>query len=491
MTFWLVVAAYFAVLLAFGEILARRKVRSLDDYLLSGRTHGTLITSASLAATVIGAGSTLGSAGVAYYVGLSAGWYLFSAGPGMVLLAFTLAPVLRKLSVYTVPEYIDRRYGRAAGALAAGLGLTALALFAAAQFYAMGALLAEVGGLNLRPAIALSAVVVVLYTWRGGNWAVHWSDTFQLLLILIGVSVIVAAVVERLDGLAPLTTPAAAAGFAEPGARWFHPITREPVDGWNPFSLRGTVVAWIVMSTTWHFAMQSTAQRILSSRDETVVRRACLIAAMATLPLGALFALSGMGARELLPDLPAPGAMQLAEQVRALPALIDAVLSPAWAGLVVAALIAVIMSTCDSALLGAATVLLKDLLPRLGRETDVDDEGVRSSRRWVGAIGLLSLGGALIAPGLVQTLELVAAIYGVALFGPLLVGPYWKGATGAGAIASMTSSGIVAIAWRTSPLEAATGIHMLNVALPVAVMALVAGSLLGPGTRADRARAER
>jgi len=170
---WVVFAAYFAGLLLLGEVLGRLRVRTLDDYLLSSREHGVLVTSASLVATVIGAGSTLGSAAVAYYVGVSAGWYLVSAGPGLVLLAYTIAPRMRDLSVYTVPEYVDRRYGGRAGLLAAVLGIVALVLFLAAQFYAMGSLLAELTALALRPAIAISAVVVVVYTWRGGNWAVH------------------------------------------------------------------------------------------------------------------------------------------------------------------------------------------------------------------------------------------------------------------------------------------------------------------------------
>ncbi|MDX1661562.1 MAG: sodium:solute symporter family protein [Gemmatimonadota bacterium] len=473
MTLWIVFAAYFAGLLLLGEIFGRLKVRTLDDYLLSGREHGTWVTSASLLATVIGAGSTLGSAAVAYYVGLSAGWYLVSAGPGLVLLAFTLAPKMRDLSLYTVPEYVDRRYGGRAGLLAAGLGVLALVLFLAAQFYAMGSLLAELSPMTLRPAIAVSAAVVIVYTWRGGNWAVHWSDTIQVVLIVAGVAVAVGFVLDRVGGLSGFAEPPAAAGFAEVGREWFHPISRRVVDGWNPIALGDVVVAWIVMSTTWHFAMQSTAQRILSTRDTTVVRRSCVIAAAATLPLGALFAVTGMGARVLLPELPDPGAMEVLEQVRALPALIETVLDPFWAGIVLAALVAVLMSTCDSALLGSTTLVLKDLAPRMGREESVDEEAeVRTSRRWVGAIGVLGLGGALIAPGLVQTLEMVAGIYTVALFGPLVLGRYWDGATEAGALASMVGSGIVAVAWRVSPLEEATGIHMLNLALPVALALL-------------------
>ena len=95
------------------------------------------------------------------------------------------------------------------------------------------------------------------------------------------------------------------------------------------------------------------------------------------------------------------------------------------------------------------------------------------------AIGVLALFGALVAPGLVRMLELVAAIYGVALFGPLLVGLFWRRATQAGAVAAMVSSGAMGIAWRGVGLEAATGVHMLNLSLPVSLVALVLISLAG------------
>ena len=478
---WLVFAAYFAVLLLIGEVFARLKVRTLDDYLLSGREHGVAVTSLSLTATVIGAGSTLGSAGVAYYVGVSAGWYLLSAGPGLVLLAYTLAPTLREMSLYTVPEYVGRRYGGWAAILAAVLGVLALALFVAAQFYAMGSLVAETTPLDLRPAIVAASLVVIAYTWRGGNWAIHWSDTFQVILIVVGIGLVVAFALDRVGGLEAFRQPPPAAGFEEVGSRWFHPVTRRPVSGWAPFALGNTVLAWIVMSTTWHFAMQSTAQRILSGRDVTVVRRSCLIAAALTLPVGAMFALSGMGARMILPGLESPGAMQMLEQVRALPALVEALLSPALAGLVLASLVAIMMSTCDSALLGSAALIVKDLSPRFrgddaGERKETPEEEIRGSRRLVAIVGGGALVTALLTPGLVQTLELVAAVYGVALFWPLILGRYWSGANEAGAIASMVSSGLAGVGWRWGGLEEATGIHMLNVALPVAVIVLFAVS---------------
>lgn len=485
---WVVFGLYLLGLLVLGEVLGRTRIVSLEDYLLSGRTHGTILTGAALAATVIGAGSTIGAAGVAYYVGISASWYLLSAVPGLLLLAYTLGPVLRERSVYSVPEFLSNRYGQRTGWVAAALGVLGLVLFLAAQFYAMGALISRLAPVGLRTGLLVSAVAVILYTWRGGNWAVHWSDTIQIVWIVIGAGVALGLALAAAGGPAALTDPPAAEGFRDLGRAWFHPISRSRVEGWDPFALGNTVVAWIIMSTTWHFAMQSTAQRFLSARDGDTVRRACLLAAAVLVPLAVMFGLLGMSARELYPDLPPGTAGAMREQVRALPALLRGVLPPVAGGVVLAALVAVMMSTCDSALLGGSTLLVRDLVPR---SSDGRDDGRGSGavgggqsagagrgRRYVLVLGAFALVAALVSPGLVQLLELVAAVYSVALFCPLLVGHYWSGATGPGALASMVTSGAVGLGWRLGGLEEHTGVHMLNLALPVAFLALVGGSLI-------------
>lgn len=76
---------------------------------------------------------------------------------------------------------------------------------------------------------------------------------------------------------------------------------------------------------------------------------------------------------------------------------------------------------------------------------------------------------------------MVAAIYCVALFGPLVIGLYWRRASERGALLAMVTSGLAGLAWRGFGLERDTGIHMLNVALPLSVAALVVGSLAGGG----------
>ncbi len=148
------------------------------------------------------------------------------------------------------------------------------------------------------------------------------------------------------------------------------------VGGWDVFALGNTVIAWIIMSTTWHFAMQSTAQRILSSRTQKTAKYGCLMASGMLLPLAMLVGLTGMAARVLYPGLlPASGI----SQGEALPALIKGIMPPLIGGIILGALVAVIMSTCDSILLGASTMFVKDIYQRLLRPTAANHALIRIS----------------------------------------------------------------------------------------------------------------
>lgn len=198
---------YLSLMLVIGELCARYKVKTLDDYLVAGRRHGIIITSGSIAATVVGAGSTIGAVGAAYYVGISAAWYLISACIGLIFLAFTFAPALRRMSLYTVPEFIGVRFGIKARIVATALGFIGSILFLAAQFYAMGALISQLMNLPLRLAIMLSGIVVIVYTWRGGGWAVNLSDNIQIIWIAIGLAIACILGVNMTGGLSQLTIP--------------------------------------------------------------------------------------------------------------------------------------------------------------------------------------------------------------------------------------------------------------------------------------------
>ncbi len=465
---------YLSLMLIIGELCARYKIKTLDDYLVAGRRHGIFITGGTIAATVIGAGSTIGTVGAAYYVGISAAWYLISACIGLIFLAFTFAPALRKMSLYTVPEFVDIRFGIKARMVATILGFFGSTLFLAAQFYAMGALITQLVGLPLKLAIIVSGLVVILYTWRGGSWAVNVSDNVQIIWISIGLAITCIIGINIAGGISELTIPPIAKGFEEVGKNWFNPLNNRPVSGWNLFALGNTIIGWIIMSTTWHFAMQSTAQRILSSKTDRTAKYGCLLASGILIPLALFIVLTGMAARILYPDLLPSSDISQGE---ALPALIKGIMNPIFAGIILGALVAVIMSTCDSILLGASTMFIKDIYQRLLRPK-ITDHALIGISKWVTLIiGIVAIVSALITPSLIRMLEMTATVYCVALFVPIILGLYWKKANQSGAIAGMITGSLGGILWRALGWEKASGIHMLNISLPFALIVMVVVSL--------------
>jgi SSS family solute:Na+ symporter len=481
-TLWAIVVGYLLVMVILGEVCARYKIKGLDDYLVASRKHGVLITAGTLVATVIGAGSTIGASGVAFYVGISASWYLLSACVGLVLLAFTFAPLARRMSLYTIPQFIENRYGIVAGAIAIGLGIIGLIMFLSAQIYAMGILTFQLTMLPISLTIILSGLVVVFYTWRGGNWAVHWSDNIQMWCIIVGMVSVSLVGIKLVGGLANFPTPPTAKGFETVGAQWFNPLTKQSCTPWDIFALGNVVVGWIIMSVTWHFTMQSTAQRVMSSRDSSTAKYACLIAAGVIVPLGLVVALSGMTARVLYPSLPPPSDIAQAE---AFPALVKGILNPVLGGVVLAALIAVVMSTCDSALLGASTIMVKDVYQRWLNPRAGDHTLLRISRQLTLIIGLAAIGTALLIPALIKILEMVATVYCIALFVPIILGLYWKSANSKGAIAAMAVSAGTGLAWRIGGFEKDTGVHMLNISLPLSFITMVLFSVLIKESRGE------
>jgi len=408
-SYLLPILLYFACLILIGEISARKKIKNLDDFLLAGREHGLFITSGSLLATVIGAGSTIGAAGAAYYVGISAAWYLLSASIGLLILAFTLAQALREMSLYTIPEFIRKRYGQKAGYLSSFLSIIALILFLSAQFYALGAIFHQLTGIPLKLATLIGATLVIFYTLRGGAWAVHLSDNLQLFIVILGMLLLCIIGLKQVENFKVFNTPPLATGFEEVGRNWFHPLERTTVNPWDIFSLKSTVLGWIIMSTTWHLTMQSTAQRFLSTKDAKTAKKSCLVSALILIPISLSVALTGMIARILCSDLPPAEGLSQGE---VLPALIKKVLPPILGGFLLAVLIAIIMSTCDSALLGASSILLKDLHVKIN---------IKFLTLIIGSIGVVW---AIVFPKLIELLEWTAAIYCVSLTAPLILGIY-------------------------------------------------------------------
>ncbi len=330
---------YLGLTLLLGLGLGRRRSRGPDDegYLLAGRS----LTLPAFVATTVSTwyGGILGVGEYSYRFGIS-NWLVFGVPYYLAaaLFAFFLAERARRAPVLTLPEQVERRYGRGPAALAASLVL--LTTLPAAYLLSLGLLLKTSFGLSLPWGVALAALFSVVYVWSGGFRSVLRTDLLQFVLMFGGFALLLAVLVGRHGFWAFLQGHLPPSHF-----EWHGGNAPQAIFVWYFIAL-GTLVE------------PSFYQRCFAARSPAVARRGLLLSIGAWALFDALTTFSGLYARALLPEL---GDAQAAE---AFPRLAALTLPPGLLGLFTISLFATVMSTVDSYLFLAASTLGRDLLGR-------------------------------------------------------------------------------------------------------------------------------
>ena len=246
---WVIVCAYLLLNLLVG-VYCHIRVKDSTDYLLAGRRIGVLMTAGTLAATEIGGGSTVGVAAKAYGSwGLSAGWYVVSAGIGVILVAF-IAPLLRRAMATTVPEIIGRRFGASSHLITSILSMLATITLAGVQITATATIISVLTGLSTELAILICGAVLVIYTMSGGMWSVTMTDVIHFFVLVGGFSLAVPFVLHNVGGWESVVAklPPEQLGFTKVG--------------WK------TIIGLIIMYFMTFSTGQESVQRYFAAKDE-------------------------------------------------------------------------------------------------------------------------------------------------------------------------------------------------------------------------------
>jgi SSS family solute:Na+ symporter len=335
---WALIVLYFAFLAAVWLRLLGRSAPALD-YLVAGRR----VTLPAFVATLVATwyGGILGIGEYSWRYGIS-NWLVFGVPYyiGALLFALLFARRAREEALYTLPDLLDRHYGRAPALMGA------LAIFVvsapAAYVLMLGTLLAAMFRLPLVPCVVSASLFSVFYIYNGGMRSVVFTDQIQFVLMYAGFFVIVGFLVAQHGGAPFLHSHLPATHFS-----------------WNGGLPASSVLVWYLIALS-ALVDPGFWQRAYAARDPRVAKTGVLISIVCWIVFDFLTTTTGLYARALLPHL--------AQPVFAFPELARVTLPPFALGLFYLAMIATVMSTIDSYGFIAATTIGRDVLWRLRGE---------------------------------------------------------------------------------------------------------------------------
>jgi SSS family solute:Na+ symporter len=448
----IVVLAYLLALIGVG-IAKVAKVRTHADFTLAGRGLSAFVLFGTLLATWIGTGSIFGNAEKTHEIGLAA-WFLPLGGVLGILALIPLAPRARRFAGYTVQDILEARYAPAARVLGTLTLVCAYVTIVSYQYRAGGAVLHLLApGLSLEQATIIAAVFVILYTALAGMISVAYTDVVNGLLMIAGFAITLPILWTRVGGHAGLAAALPAEKMRALG-----------VVGW------GEALALTLPSFLLVLGDANMYQRFFSARDPATAKRAVMWLAGGVALLEIAIILSAWMGSALTGELANPGHVLAIVASSHLPALLGAVL--------LATIVAVIVSTADSYLLVPATCVVRDVIQRFLRPQATERELVLASRGTVVALGLVAYGLTHLSDRFLAVALYAYTMYGAGITPALLAAFLWPRATAAGAITSIAAGIVTTILWETWGDRVLPGIATVYPALLVSVTALIGGSLL-------------
>jgi len=425
MTFLLILTAYAVLMIVIGAIVSRR-VRGSSDFFVAGRGLGAGLIFSTLLAANIGAGSTVGAAGLGYRDGFSAWWWVGSAGIGSVILAFTVGPRIWRLAkqhnLYTVGDYLEFRYDRKVRGVVALLLWAASLTILAGQLIAVAWILNSVAGTSKPIGCAIAAVIITTYFTLGGLHATARVNVLQLTVKLAGFVIALLFLLSVSNGLAGVRESAASS------------VGASQADSYLGFAGKGwpSVIKYLVTLAPSFVISPGLLQKLFGARDERAVRVGVGVNAIALLCYAIVPVLMGVIARGRFPDL--------ANRELALPTLLTEAL-PFWLGaLLLGAIFSAELSASDAAMFMLSTSLSKDLYKAFINPAATDARLMLVARWSAVGCGVAAALLGILLPTVITALTIFYTLLVAALLLPLIAGLYTSNVDARAAIATMIIS---------------------------------------------------
>jgi len=430
---YVIIGTYMVGTLVIGSYFAKY-ISSTGDLLLAGRALPFWAIGMSIVVSDIGAIDLTTGAGAAYERGIAQfNFDWIGSMPALLLAAFIFVPYYWRAGVYTLPEFLGRRYNGATRWLLALVLLFFMVANVSIMLWLSAVFLKEILGWDYVYGIWITSLIVGIYTASGGLAAVVMTDVMQLVVMFVGTGALLLLGFWEVGGW----SGAVKSILAQPGVTEDYFRLLQHHNTGTDYPWPGMVFSLgMVMSTAYFVGNQAVMQRALGARSEWDAKASMLTAGLFKLMIPVLVFLPGLAARSMFPHL--------ANSDLAIPSLINHVLPAGLKGLMFAAFFAALMSSVDSYLNSCVTIFLGDFYRPVHRQVTgkslPDLLGLRLGR--VLTVSVL-VGGALWAPNfsdaetLYDSIQTLLSLFQGPTLAILLLGIFWQRTTSKGGFAGL------------------------------------------------------
>jgi SSS family solute:Na+ symporter len=344
-----IIAVYFLIVFGIGFYFSRKE-RTSEDYFLASRNIGWFAIGASLFVSNISTEHFIGLAGSGAAVGLAPGHYEWLASLILLLLGWVFVPFYLRSNVFTMPEFLERRFNRNCATYLASISIIAYIFTKiSVHLYAAAIVLERVVGWSPLTAAVILVVATGIYTVAGGLAAVIYTDLVQTLILLAGALALTFIGLDKVGGFAGLR--------AAVPPEYFHMMKpmSDPAFPWTGIFFGAPILG------IWYWCTdQVIVQRVLSARDEGHAKAGTIFAGyLKVLPVFVLV-LPGLIAYALYPQMFTLVDGKVTNGDIAYPMLIVNLLPVGLVGLMIAALLAALMGAMSSVFNSASTMVTLD-----------------------------------------------------------------------------------------------------------------------------------
>ena len=412
---------YFFIVAYIGYKSSKKSLENTSSYFLGGKNIGWMAIGASLFASNISAEHFIGLAGSGASSGLAVGQFEWLACLILLLLGWLFVPFYLKTGVFTMPEFLEKRYNKHCRTYLSVISLIAYVFTKVSVAVYAGALVLTT---ILHWNIWISAIVLIiatgLYTIFGGLRAVVYTDFFQAFILIAGAILLTAIAILKVGGIGVLTTE------LEPG---FFNLWKSVQDANFPWT--GILFGAPILGIWYWCTDQMIVQRTLATKNQDDARKATIFAGFLKILPVFILVLPGLAGRILYPNV---------EPNQMYATMVNELLPVGIKGIVIAALLAALMSSLSSVFNSSSTLVVMDFYKKY-HPTATEKDLVRCGQLatfFLVVIGLLWLPFiGIMSNQLYLYLQSVQAYIAPPIAAVFLLGILWKRLNGYGALASL------------------------------------------------------